>query len=121
MTPAQEKRAKDIIQRQIAMSGQTLDALRQAGLTDTTAVQLDFTFDAPNEKAAKALVAQLGRNDCLDLAATKSGGFFSSKYTVSGKTYPTKVTTAVLAEWLPWIVVQGLVCDCEFDGWGAAV
>jgi hypothetical protein len=40
---------------------------------------------------------------------------------VVGKTHPTAVTAHVLSQGVPWIVVQGIIHDCEFDGWGAQV
>src|SRR5689334_19724394 len=115
MTPNQEEKAKAIIARQVEMSGQTLDALRRAGLSDSAEIQLDFSFNALNEKSAQSLVAHLEENNCLNLSVQKSGSMFARKYVVQGKTHPTQVTTAVLAQWLPWIVVQGIVHGCEFD------
>ena len=119
MTPKQEAQAQDLINRHIQMSGQTLDALRAAGLKDDQQVQLDFFFKAPDEGAAKALLNHLRANDCLDLKIERTGGILSRKYSVTGRTHPTPVTTEVLAQWIPWIVVQGIVRNCEFDGWGA--
>ena len=105
MTPAQEARAKELIDKQIAMTGQTLDALRAAGLTDDKQIQLDFFFVAPDETAAKALISHLQDNDCLNLSSEKVGGFLSRKWVVKGQTHPTQVTVQVLAQWLPWMVV----------------
>jgi hypothetical protein len=121
MTPEQEAKVQNMIERQIEMAGATLDALRRAGLTDDKEVQIDFFFDAPNESAAQALVAHLSKNECLNLVAKKSGGFLSRKFTVTGKTHPTVVTTQILAQWIPWMVEQGVTHGCEFDGWGAEV
>ena len=121
MPPEQEAKAKIIIERQINMSGDTLDALRRAGLADDMEIQLDFFFLAPNGAHARALVTHLTKNDCLDLSAQRSGGILSRKFTVTGKTRPTVVTTQVLAQWIPWMVVQGMIHECQFDGWGAEV
>jgi hypothetical protein len=121
MTPEQKARAQRIIERQLEMSGATLDALRRAGLTDEREIQLEFFFDASSEASGRALVAHLSKNDCLDLKLERSGGFLSRKFSVAGKTHPTVVTAEVLAQWIPWIVVQGVTHDCEFDGWGAEV
>ena len=121
MTEEQQAKAEVIIDRQITMSGQTLDALRKAGLKDEMELQLDFFFAAPNEKAGHSLVAHLGSNDCLDVSLEKSGGFLTRKFTVRGKTHPTQVNVQVLAQWIPWIVVQGITYGCEFDGWGTEV
>ena len=121
MTPDQEARAKRIIERQLAMSGETIDALRRAGLTDDKEVQIEFFFVAPSEAAGRALVGHLQANDCLGLALHRSGSFFSRRFSVVGKTHPTAVTAQVLSQWVPWIVVQGIIHDCEFDGWGTEV
>ena len=121
MTPEQKDKAQRIIERQLEVSGATLEALRQAGLTDEREVQLDFFFHAGSEASGQALVAHLTNNDCLDLKLEQSGGFLSRKFSVAGKTYPTVVTAQVLAQWIPWIVLQGVTHDCEFDGWGAEV
>lgn len=121
MTPSQEIRAQRIIDQQVAMSGQTLERLRQVGLTGEKVLQIDFFFNAPTKKAAEALIEHLEKNDCLNLSAEKINGFFSPKFAVKGQTYPTNLTTKVLAKWLPWIIVQGILYNCEFDGWGAEV
>jgi hypothetical protein len=121
MTPAQESRAKQLIEKQVAMSGQTLDALKRAGLTGDKEIQLDFFFAAPNEKSARVLVEHLKSNDCLNVSVERTGSFISRKWVVRGQTHPTQVTAQVLAQWLPWMVVQGITHGCEFDGWGAEV
>lgn len=67
------------------------------------------------------LAESLESKDCLSLSTERAPGFFSRKYVVSGKTYPTAVTAEILAQWIPWMVVQGLAHNCEFDGFGAAI
>ena len=121
MTPEQESKARRIIEQQLEMSGATLDALRRAGLADDREIQIEFFFNARNEAAARALSAHLADNDCLDLKVERSGGFLSRTFSVTGKTHPTAVTSQILAQWIPWIVVQGATHDCDFDGWGAEV
>jgi|SRR5687767_14573495 len=121
MTPEQKVKAQRIIERQLEMSGATLDALRRAGLTDEREVQIEFFFNVRSELSGQALIAHLEKNDCLDLKLERAGGFLSRKFSVVGKTYPTVVTAQVLAQWIPWIVVQGVTHDGEFDGWGAEV
>ncbi|MBA5635511.1 hypothetical protein H3H37_00310 [Duganella sp. LX20W] len=121
MTPKQRLRAAEVIATQMAMNSLTIEALRNAGLSESREVQIDFLFVAPDEVKANALAAHLSANDCLSVLVRRNGSFFSRKYLVEGKTYPTLVNERVLAEWLPWIVVQGAVLDCEFDGWGTEV
>jgi hypothetical protein len=121
MTPIDEKRALRVIEQHLSRVAETLLAMREAGLAEDREVQLDFFFDAPNKKAAKALAACLKGKDCLSLSIERAPGFFSREYIVSGKTYPTPVTAEILAKWIPWMVVQGLAHDCEFDGFGAQI
>ncbi len=121
MTEEQEKLAKEIIIQQLSLSGHTLAKLKEAGLKSNAEVQIEFFFNAPNLNLAESLVKKLSQNDCLDLKFEKSGGFFSKKYLVKGKTYPTILNEDILNQWIPWIVVQGISLDCEFDGWGAEI
>ncbi|MBN8542327.1 MAG: ribonuclease E inhibitor RraB [Deltaproteobacteria bacterium] len=121
MTEKQESKAKEIAARHLLMSNETLKAIRDAGLASDRSVQLDFYFNAPNEKSAQKLVKNLEANDCLNLMVEKSGSIFSRKFRVHGKTHPTEVTEQILEAWIPWIVVQGAACECEFDGWGIEV
>ena len=121
MTPVQEAQAQELIKKHLTLSGQTLDALRRAGLTEEQQVPIEFFFIAPNEKVAKALASHLEESDCLNLSCEKTGGLLSRKWRLSGQTYPTQIDVQVLAQWLPWIVVQGASYDCQFDGWGAEV
>lgn len=110
-----------VSRRQLDMSKQTLAALRSHGLAEGAERHLDFFFVAPTERNARALAEHLENSDCLDLRCEKSGGFLSRKWVVSGRSNPTPVTESVLANWIPWIVIQGITHDCEFDGWGASV
>ena len=121
MTPEQEVKAKRLIDRQIQLSNATLAALLRVGLTDERPVQLDFFFNARDEASARALIAHLAENDCLDLKLERSGSFLSRKFGVSGKSQPTVVTPEILAQWIPWMVVKGITRNCDFDGWGAEV
>jgi len=121
MTSVQEARAQQLIDKHIVMSGITLETLQKAGLTEDKQIPIEFFFAAPNERAAKNLIANLEENDCLNLSSEKSGGLFSRKWSVKGQTYPTKIDIQVLSQWLPWIIVKGISLDCEFDGWGAEI
>ena len=121
MTPSQKQRVESLIAKQLTMSQSTLEAMRHSGLRQDQEVQLDFSFYAPNEKAARSLEAYLKQNDCLSVSVKRDGRLLSRKYVVEGKTHPTLVNTEVLSQWLPWIIVQGITCDCEFDGFGAEI
>lgn len=121
MAPIDDKRAQRIINQQLAMAIVTLGAMRQAGLMPDREIQLDFSFNAPHEEAAKALAKDLASKDCLSLSVERAGRFLSRKHTVSGKSHPTVVTAEILDQWIRWMVVQGLAHNCEFDGFGAEI
>ena len=118
LTDAQRDRATDILSQQVAFNRQTYAALQQAGLTADTLVTLDFTYVAPDRKAASALGSFLENNDCLNVkVAASSNGHFE----VTGHSQPTTITADLLDKWVTWMVVQGVARECEFDGWGTLV
>jgi len=114
-------RAAAIIAKQLAMNTQTLAALQQAGLKPDTAVQLDFTFVAPDRGTGAVLKSHLEQNDCLDVELRKRPGLFARKVDVVGKSKPMTVDAEILDSWVRWMVVQGVSHDCDFDGWGTLV
>jgi hypothetical protein len=118
MTDKQEQMAQSILNHQLALCPSTLEALKRAGMRQDQEVQLDFSFKAKSEAYAKELAAHLEENDCLSVTINRTGNMFSRKYFVEGKTHPTVLNESLLAEWLPWVIVQGASKNCEFDGWG---
>ena len=118
MNEEQERRAKAIIIKQLAMNEATLDTLRRAGLKPDAVVQLDFMFVAPSQVCAESLKARLEENDCLDVEVKEQP---VRECLVTGKSHPTTLTSEVLRDWIKWMVVQGVVENCEFDGWGTEV
>ena len=103
------------------MNEATLDRLREVGLRDDSVVQLDFFFFAPDVKSARSLKAHLERNECLDVEVIKQGWFLWRSFAVEGKSHPTTLSIELLSEWVTWMTVQGVVHNCEFDGWGTEV
>ena len=120
MTPEQRERAQRDIEMHLRMAEETLAAMRSAGLNEDEEVQLDFSFYARREDCASALVSHLERNECLAMRMRRVRRF-PSRFLIEGKSYPTVVTWEVLSRWLPWMIVQGIVRDCEFDGFGAEI
>ena len=118
MTPEQKAKAEAIIASQLAMNPATLAALGKAGLTPEHEAEIEFSFDAPSEAAAEALARHLRANDCPMASVTRVGSLFRRRYIVQGKSYPTPLSEEILAQWVPWMVVQGVLHDCTFDGWG---
>ena len=121
MNDKQILRTATIAAKQIAMNKATLAALRRAGLSADAAVQLDFVFVAPNKKAAGSLKSHLVQQDCLDVEVVKLGGMLSRRFLVEGRSHPTALSEDLLSDWVRWMAAQGVLHNCEFDGWGAEV
>jgi hypothetical protein len=121
MNDEQKLRVATIAAKQIAMNKGTLAALRRAGLKADAAVQLDFVFLAPDKRAADSLKSHLEQRDCLDVAVVKKGGLLSRRFLVEGRSHPTALSSDLLSDWVRWMAVQGVLHNCEFDGWGTEV
>jgi hypothetical protein len=121
MNGEQLRQAATIAAKQVAMNKETLAALRRAGLKADAVVHLEFVFLAADEKAAGALKSHLEQEDCLDVAVVKQGGLLSRRFQVEGRSHPIALSEGLLSDWVRWMAVQGVLHNCEFDGWGAEV
>lgn len=121
MNDDQRERIAAILAQQLSMNVQTLALLRENGLGPETVVQLDFFFVAPSRERAAALKSHLEANDCLEVETHRCRGLFSKRFDVTGKSRPTTVDAEILDQWVQWMVVQGVLFDSEFDGWGTEV
>ena len=105
------------------MNEQTWQALRDRGVTEETALTLDFTYVAPDKPAATALQGFL--TDETDYAVEvqqQRKGLLGKTWTVQGHTQPTPVSLEVLNDWVRWMVAAGAETgECIFDGWGTAL
>lgn len=123
----QDRRARLQIQKQMTATQATLDALVRAGLAPHHVVSLDFSFVAPDRARADLLRAHLERNHCLDVSvdpideAESGRADPAAPHAVSGRSHPTKLSGELLNQWVPWMVVQGVRHECEFDGWSTQV
>jgi Regulator of ribonuclease activity B len=114
-----ERRARRIVERQLARSDATLAALREAGLGADAAVELEFSFAAPDRETAESLRTHLADSDYLNVEVRKHRGLFSGKFVVSGKRRPTTLSAEPLRQWVRSMVAEGMAHDCEFGGWRA--
>lgn len=95
------------------MNSQTWAALQQHGVTEATELRLDFAYDAPNAGAAEQLADFLRAETDYDMRTDSRA--------VTGSTQPTALSSAILDEWVEWMVLAGYENGrCKFDGWGAA-
>jgi hypothetical protein len=109
--------------QQLAMNVHTWGRLREHGVTEDTALRLDFMYEAPSRGAADKLVKLLRDETDYDVAEPQTAAAPSApKFLVSGTTQETNVSLDILNQWVDWMVAAGHQSDgCTFDGWGAQV
>ncbi len=113
---------EETLARQLVMTPQTWSVLVEHGVDSDTELRLDFTFDAPTEAAAEALVAflRLETDYEVDVDFERIGD--ARTWSVVGVTHPTSLTQQILEDWVRWMVAAGAEYGgCRFDGWGASV
>jgi regulator of ribonuclease activity B len=107
-----------ILARQLAMNGETWATLQEHGVREDTELRLDFSYNAPSHQAAEDLQALLREQTDYDLHVLSSGSLLSRKWRLEGTTQSTRISHAILDQWVRWMVLAGAEASCEFDGWG---
>ena len=116
-----ETHYQSILEKQLAMNRQTWAALQKHGATEESELRLEFFFNAPNRKAADRLYAPLQELTDYDAKVISDGPFLHRKWRVEGTTQNTKISPAILDQWVTWMVTAGKETSCDFDGWGTSV
>jgi hypothetical protein len=112
---------EEIVAKQLAMNNQTWAALQKHGVTEETELRLDFSFNAPSRKATDDLYAFLIAETDYEVRIESSGSFLSRKWRLEGTTKRTRISKAILDQWVMWMVNAGTTACCQFDGWGTSV
>ena len=114
-----DARYRTLLSKQLEMNKVTWARLVAIG-RPLTALRLDFAFRAPNEAAARSLVALISEQTDYEVAAeSESSRLFRRHWSVIGRTQTTGLSLEILNQWVDWMVTAGLQSDdCEFDGWG---
>jgi Regulator of ribonuclease activity B len=107
--------------RQLSMNRETWRTLQEHGVSETAPIRIDFTYYAPNRKAADALQTLIKQQTDYDVAVQQEGRLLRRTWRVEGSTQPQAVSLSILDQWVQWMVVAGKECSCVFDGWGAQV
>jgi hypothetical protein len=110
-----------VLEQQLAMNRQSWQALRDAGVDESSQLRLDFFYAAPDEESAEGLAELIREHTDYDVGARSLGGGFLKKkdWVVTGSTQPTAVSLSILDQWVEWMVSAGFERGCVFDGWGA--
>ncbi|MDQ1513823.1 MAG: hypothetical protein QOC59_1665 [Microbacteriaceae bacterium] len=101
------------------MNGDSWDTFEENGVTDSTPVQVEFAFSAPNEQSAQDLAEYLQVTADYDAAAGSPASEFD-EWTVKGTTGEVTASAAGLEEWVRRIAAVGYEQGgCQLDGWSA--
>ena len=103
--------------RQLTITSQTLDQLRQHGVTDESQISVEFFFHTDTLEKASRLAGKL-----MGLGYTSGGGHSAkdkNQVVVTGRTPPMKMDDNTMLDWTRRMCDLGHQLDCEFAGWGA--
>jgi hypothetical protein len=103
------------LETQLAMSPQTVAALRSHGVKATDALKLEFFFLTNTEPKASALASELAAKGYAVKHGISEG---YNKYLITGWSTPMKMDETVVVEWTRAMCELGYKYDCDFDGWG---
>ena len=116
-----ETHYEGILAKQLAMNRQTWAALQQHGVTESSRLRLDFSYNAPSRESADKLCALLREETDYEVRVESVGSFLRRRWRVEGRTKETAVSPAILDQWVTWMVTAGKERSCDFDGWGTSV
>jgi hypothetical protein len=102
--------------KQLEMTPQTLDVLRQHGVNDDSLLRLEFFFYTnTSEKASKLSdnLTSLGYSSDFGTSASNAKEFL-----INGWSTPIRMDERSALDWTASMCDQAADHDCEFDGWG---
>ena len=99
MAGLEDKRYQDLLGKHLAMNQQTWRRLQELDVTTSTNVRLDFSYRAPDQKAAEALKDLLADQTDYDVQVGHFGSLLSKEWSVQGTTQPTTISPEVLDQW----------------------
>jgi len=116
MSFVSEDEQNNILASQLSMSPKTIQQLRAYGVTEDSALKLEYFFYTDScEKAeglTKALVSMGYTSDFGNSAVDENIKL------ITGWTNPVPMSDQAIIEWTGAMCKLGFSHDCEFDGWG---
>lgn len=111
-----EEQHKENLALQLSMSPETVDQLRNYGVTDDKSLKLEYFFYTNTGEKAEALSKELSAMGY----ASEFGESAQDTHIqiVTGWTTPVLMSTDNVLEWTAAMCNLGYKHDCEFDGWG---
>lgn len=102
--------------KQIEMTTETLQQLREYGVGDSTQLKLEYFFYTNQEAKAVALAGELQNKDYSAETERLEGD--EESFLITGWTDKMLMTENTVTNWVGMMCDLGFKHDCEFDGWG---
>jgi regulator of RNase E activity RraB len=96
----------------IKNTGEIIDALREAGVTDESLLRLEFFFYTNLESNAVELESTLKKR------GYRLEKLIGGEIGVRGWTTPIRMDETTVVQWVEDMCRTRFAHDCEFDGWG---
>lgn len=111
-----EKQFKSNSEKQIDLTPQTLNQLRELGVTENKELKLEFFFYSNTIEKVERLSEELKKMN-YEVQFGQSEG--DKKLFIStGWTAKMKMTNRTVTSWTKNMCEVGYKFDCDFDGWG---
>jgi hypothetical protein len=102
--------------RQLEMTPQTLEVLRQHGVNDDSLLRLEFFFYTNTSEKAAGLSDEL---TSLEYSSDVGPSASNAKdFLINGWSAPIKMDEYSVLDWTKLMCDLATKHDCEFDGWG---
>jgi regulator of RNase E activity RraB len=111
-----ESQFKDNLNRQVELAPETLNQLKNYGVTDDSELKLEFFFYSKSLDNAKKLADELKKLNYV-VEFGKSAGD-KKLFIITGWTTKMKMDDQAVQLWTKEMCELGYKFDCEFDGWG---
>lgn len=102
--------------RQVEMAPQTLNQLREIGVTDDKELKLEFFFYSNTSDKVEKLSEELRKLNYEVQFGQAQGD--KKLFISTGWTEKMKMGNGTVASWTKQMCELGYKFDCEFDGWG---
>lgn len=107
---------KENLASQTQMTPQTMNQLREYGVTDSSELKLEFFFYTDEQSKANDLLAAVKNLNYSAETGLSAGD--DNLYIITGWTTKIKMSTKEVLNWTKSMCELGYKHDCEFDGWG---
>lgn len=107
---------EDNLNNQIKMVPQTLEQLKNYGVSEEKSLSLEIFFYTNSQEKGEKLSAELNRMNYQ--TTVQKSAYDKNQVCISGWTEKIMMQEDVIKDWTKKMCEIGYSHDCEFDGWG---